>query len=476
MYKKHIALKPIITTLLFVGLCTMQSFSVANAEELNNRSAFGNITEQGGARRISDDEMNSFKTMLINNGIKNVILLIGDGMGDSEITIARNYAQGASSAFQGLDALPHTGSITTYTLDKQSRHINHVADSASSATAWATGIKSYNGAIGVDVNGVAHPNLIEIAKGLGIATGNVTTAEIQDATPAALLAHVTARQCYGPEATSKLCPSNALEQGGAGSITEQMLVSSPDVVFGGGKKTFTETAKAGVYKDQTLLSQAQQRGFIIVENLEAMNALSVKNSKQPVIGLFASGNMPVRWLGPKAVYGGNTAHPPVTCQDNLQRTSDIPNLAQMTSKAIELLNVNPKGFFLQVEGASIDKQDHAANPCGQIGETVDLDEAVQVALDFAQTNGETLVIVTADHAHTSQLIPNNAKAPGLTQTLRAKDGSLMTITYGTSETDSQEHTGSQIRIAAYGPGAPIFSGLIDQTDIFFIIKQALSAK
>lgn len=207
-----------------------------------------------------------------------------------------------------------------------------------------------------------------------------------------------------------------------------------------------------------------------------MNVLSVQNTGKPVIGLFAPGNMPVRWLGPKAIHGGNSTDKPVICQDNPQRTADIPNLAQMTSKAIELLNVNSNGFFLQVEGASIDKQDHAANPCGQIGETVDLDEAVQVALDFARADGKTLVIVTADHAHTSQLIPNNAQAPGLTQTLVSRDGSLMTVTYGTSETDSQEHTGAQIRIAAYGPGAHLVSGLIDQTDIFFIIEQVLIAK
>ena len=150
----------------------------------------------------------------------------------------------------------------------------------------------------------------------------------------------------------------------------------------------------------------------------------------------------------------------------------------MTSKAIELLNVNDQGFFLQVEGASIDKQDHAANPCGQIGETVDLDEAVQVALEFARQDGNTLVIVTADHAHTSQMIPNEAEAPGLSQILMTKDGTPMTVTYGTSESngDDQEHTGAQIRVAAYGPYAANFTGLIDQTDIFYVIQDALGLK
>ena len=96
----------------------------------------------------------------------------------------------------------------------------------------------------------------------------------------------------------------------------------------------------------------------------------------------------------------------------------------MTAKAIELLEArsdgNENGFFLQVEGASIDKQDHAANPCGQIGETVDLDEAVQVALAFAKDRGDTLVIVTADHAHTSQIVDPTDVSPGLTAALVTK--------------------------------------------------------
>lgn len=118
-------------------------------------------------------------------------------MGDSEITAARNFAEGAGGYFKGLDALPITGQYTHYSLDKKTRLPNYVTDSAASASEWATGVKTYNGAIGVDLDGKPHDNLLELAKKKGLATGNVTTAEIQDATPAALLAHVTARKCYG---------------------------------------------------------------------------------------------------------------------------------------------------------------------------------------------------------------------------------------------------------------------------------------
>ncbi|PLK81094.1 alkaline phosphatase, partial [Klebsiella pneumoniae] len=152
---------------------------------------------------------------------KNVILLIGDGMGDSEITAARNYAEGAGGFFKGIDALPLTGQYTHYSLDKKTGKPDYVTDSAASATAWTTGVKTYNGALGVDIHENAHQTILELAKAAGLATGNVSTAELQDATPAALVAHVTSRKCYGPTVTSEKCPSNALEKGGKGSITEQ---------------------------------------------------------------------------------------------------------------------------------------------------------------------------------------------------------------------------------------------------------------
>lgn len=207
-----------------------------------------------------------------------------------------------------------------------------------------------------------------------------------------------------------------------------------------------------------------------------MNAVTAASQSKPVLGLFADGNMPVRWQGPKASYHGNLDKPVVTCEPNAQRGAGVPTLAQMTDKAIQLLSKNKNGFFLQVEGASIDKQDHAANPCGQFGETVDLDEAVQKALEFARRDGNTLVIVTADHAHSSQIVENGAKAPGLTQALNTKDNAVMTISYGNSEEESQGHTGTQLRIAAYGPHAANVVGLTDQTDLFYTMKNAMGLK
>ncbi len=208
------------------------------------------------------------------------------GMGDSEITVARNYAEGAGGFFAGIDALPITGQYTHYALSKDTGKPAYVTDSAASATAWSTGVKTYNGALGVDIKEQPHQTILELAKANGLATGNVSTSEIQDATPAALVSHVTGRKCYGPVATAKSCASNALENGGAGSITEQYLAARADLVLGGGSKTFEETAAAGEYEGKTLMEQATAMGFTIVTTADELQALTVANQDKPVIGLL----------------------------------------------------------------------------------------------------------------------------------------------------------------------------------------------
>lgn len=465
------------------------------APPLLDPMATGTLSEHGGATRAGDNRAQLIADSIRNSGARNVILLIGDGMGDSEITVARNYARGAGGAFAALDAFPLTGQYTHYSLTKDGKP-SYVTDSAASGSAWATGTKTYNGAISVDIAGHDQKTLLQLAKEAGKATGDISTAEVQDATPAVQVAHVASRRCYGPEETSAKCPTNALEHGGAGSITEQLLTTRADLVFGGGAKTFQQVAKAGDHQGKTLEVQAKERGFHIVRTADELAATTAASQDAPLLGLFADGNMPTRWTGPVASRGGYL-EPAVECTDNAARSAAVPTLATMTKKSIELLGHNENGFFLQVEGASIDKQDHAANPCGQIGETVDLDEAAQVALDFARQSKDTLVIVTADHAHSSQVVESmtaqdvqaaadeakvswpiarDAIYPGLTRVLRGKDGAPLTVSYGTSDNLDvldQGHTGSQLRIAGYGPGAANVVGLSDQTDLFFTIVRAL---
>jgi len=428
--------------------------------------------DNGGATRNESDRTDALRQAILDSDAKNVILLIGDGMGDSEITVARNYAEGAGGRFAGIDALPLTGSYTTYSL-KADGTPDYVTDSAASGTGWATGTKSYDGAIGVDISGQAQDSLLQLAKANGKKTGNVSTAEIQDATPAVQVASVTGRKCYGPSSTTQKCPTNALENGGEGSISEQLLDTRPDVTLGGGATTFDEKAVAGPWKDKTLWEQAEDRGYQVVRDVAELDGVTAVDQTAPLLGLFTPGNFPVRWEGPAADHADASGNIPTgVCEENPERLASGLSLSALTDKAIDLLD-NEDGFFLQVEGASIDKQDHAANACGQIGETVDLDEAVQVALDFAEEDGDTLVIVTADHAHTSQIV--DSPTPGLNVSLTTVDGNQMIVAYNTSEKGgSQQHTGTQVRIAGFGPGAANVTGLTDQTDLFFTSADALS--
>jgi alkaline phosphatase/streptomycin-6-phosphatase len=186
--------------------------------------------------------------------------------------------------------------------------------------------------------------------------------------------------------------------------------------------------------------------------------------------------MSLEWTGNPATPDPGT--PPQRCIEN-QRPSIEPSLSDMTRKAIQLLELPPgsthkQGFFLQIEGASIDKRDHAADPCGQIGETIAFDRAVQVGLDYAATHPDTLIIVTADHGQTSQIVPLGAHSPGVAATLITGEGGQMKVAYATNfPGEGQEHTGIQVRIAAQGPNAQRVLGVTNQTDLFYTMAEAL---
>lgn len=482
-----------------------------------NGKPVAELAKHGGAQRIAT---------IGNKNAKNVILFLGDGMGDSEITVARDYLKGANGHFDGLDAVGQpsalddvqagTGQYTTFSVGNGSKDsavgkdgdgklvanpnpgkLTPVTDSSASGSAWATGTKTYNNAVDVDIYGNPQLNLFELAKAAGKATGNVTTAEIQDATPAVLESHSSERACYGPQGktdgtsnnASKQCLINQLkENGGIGSISEQLLDTRADVTIGGGSKYFRQTVQGGEYKGKTVWEQAKEMGFQTVENdPAAMNALQYKDG-QPVLALMSDGNMPTKFNPSKATDKdpAKDANPTVCTPNADWLGNQGSSLKDMTKKALDLLNDNPNGqkngFFLQVEGASIDKQDHAGNACGQIGETDDFDQAIAYAMQNVDLKN-TLVIVTADHAHTSQIL-NAQPAYALSTVLKTADGNNMVVSYGTAQEDSRdtdggynggdmEHTGTQLRIAASGPGAQRVIGLTDQTDNFYTIAGAL---
>ncbi|HZR25870.1 MAG TPA: alkaline phosphatase [Vicinamibacterales bacterium] len=418
------------------------------------------------------DRTSAIRERLNDRQARNVILFIGDGMGDSEITLARNYAVGAAGRL-ALDTLTFTGAYTTYSVDEQfPDRPNYVTDSAASGTGWATGSKTSNGRISTTAGTDQDlKTILEIAQERGYKTGDVTTAELTDATPAVLASHVAMRSCQGPQDMTA-CPQDRKSAGGPGSIAEQEIEHGVDVLMGGGRSRFEQATDEG----PLVLQRAIAKGYRIVT---AAAGLEYVQAGQRVLGLFASGNMTTEWNGAEALpYPSNLAHPQI-CETN-HRPANEPSLAEMTTKAIELLDrpsSDGPGFFLQVEGASIDKQDHAANPCGQIGETVAFDRAISVGLEFARTHPDTLVVVTADHGHTSQIIsiPTDAHPPvGLVSALQTKDNATMVVSYATAPFhQSQDHTGTQVRVAAEGPQAANVLGVIDQTDLFRLLQNAL---
>ncbi|MGT2426041.1 alkaline phosphatase [Amnibacterium kyonggiense] len=417
------------------------------------------------------DNTDAARHAVVGGKARNVILLIGDGMGDSEITIARNYQVGAAGRL-AMDTLPLTGEYTTYALNQETGKPDYVTDSAASGTGWSTGTKTYNGAISVDLRGAPKATILELAKKAGYRTGNVTTAEVQDATPAVLESHVVDRDCKGPVATTAECAVNAKEHGGAGSISEQEVATRADVLLGGGAAYFGETVTAGRFAGRTVLESAKRSGYQTVGTATELARVS-PHSKDPVLGTFAPNNMDLEWTGPTPAKTGTAA---TTCRVNTARTASQPHLSTMASKALQILDTRSKhakkGFFLQIEGASIDKQDHAANPCGQIGETVEFDRSVKLALAYQAKHEDTLVVVTADHGHTSQIVEGPTE--GVTATLTTHDGAPMTISYATAPiTGSQQHTGTEVRIAAKGPQAANVLGVTNQTDLNTTMRRAL---
>ena len=448
-------------------------------------AGLGLVTSGALLRADRDDRGRDLRDAIDGGRAKNVILFLGDGMGDSEITVARNYQAGANGRLW-MDTLPLTGAYTTYALQESNPSlIDYVTDSAASGTGWATGFKTSNGRIssvaGTGSAVTRYATILEMAQRAGFKTGNVSTAEITDATPAVLDSHINDRGCQGP-ANMATCGPSRKESGGPGSIAEQTVDHHVNVVLGGGLARFQQLITGGPHVGKTVVQSAQLQGYQVV--FDAANLAGANADR--VLGLFNAGNMSLEWSGLQATPFPGTGLPGgQTCSEN-QRPVNEPSLADMTSKAIDLLDdgngrhgSKERGFFLQVEGASIDKQDHVEFPCQQIGETIAFDRAIRVGLNFAKNHPDTLIIVTADHAHTSQIVPVPGNEPlgrpGTLSTLLTKgDRSLMTINYATRpHGQSQDHTGSQVRIAAQGPQGASIVGVTNQTDLFHTMARAL---
>jgi alkaline phosphatase len=295
---------------------------------------------------------------------KNVILLIGDGMGPSHFGAAWLYSNrvlGKDLRMAEAMKAGHTAYLVNDTADAI------VTESAAAAGQIATGQRMTARAISMAADGKTPvKTVMETLKSRGLATGLVTTSGITDATPAAFAAHVAHR-------------SDEM------SVAEQELKFGVDVLMGGRKQFFLPEVSAGKRKDgRNLLDEARATGYIVVGDAEELKA--AQGAK--ILGLFNMGNMAYE----------------------IDRAATMePSLAEMTAKTLAVLSRNPKGFFAMIEGGRIDHAAHRNDAPGTIRDTLAFDEAVGVALEFARKNPDTLLIVTADHETAGMALIGHSK-------------------------------------------------------------------
>lgn len=444
---------------------------------------------------------------------KNVILFVGDGMGIATITAARIYA-GQAKGVDGesyrlaMEQLPSSAFSKTYTHDSQ------VADSAPTAAAMTTGVKSYNGSLGItqktnmqdcaSAKTTHADSLWEIAEDAGLATGVISTARFTHATPAATYAKTTQRDW---EDDSNVSPEG--KAAGCLDIASQFLAWSHgdgmEVVLAGGRAQFLPNtmmdpeyvAQKGYRTDgRNLMTEwkAKAANRTTVTDKAGFDAFDWNGSGQ-ILGLFEPSHM----------------------QYDLDRNATAePSLAEMTTHAIKRLSKNPRGYVLMVEGGRVDHGLHAGNAARALGDAKALDEAVAAAV-AATNKADTLIIVTADHSHTLMIqgypdrgnpILGLVKEGGaLTKGLDGKPYTTLSFANGpgsickeqpdtkwlcdradltnvdTTTKDflqqsltplgSETHGGEDVAIFAGGPGANLFSGAVEQNEIFHVMAKSL---
>ncbi len=319
--------------------------------------------------------------------VKNIILMIGDGMGTAQVYSGYVYNKGNLN----MQRFKTGGFSITYST-------SFVTDSGAGGTAIATGKKTYNGAIGVDSTGQPAKTILEWAEEKGKATGLVSTCAVTHATPASFISHQAKRSDYE-------------------LIAADFLKTDIDLFIGGGKNHFDKR------KDKSnLIQQLKEKGYQVVYTTHDLKTVP----SMPVAALLDTVHQP-RWSEGRG-----------------------DQLTESVGEALRLLSDDPDGFFLMVEGSQIDWGAHANNIGFVAQEVADFDRAIGVVLDFAEQDGETLVIVTADH-ETGGLTINDGKIPS---------GEM------TSQFTTKDHTGVMVPLFAYGPHCETFGGMQQNTDIF----------
>ena len=327
--------------------------------------------------------------------VRNVILLIGDGMGLYHPYAAYTVNKGSLSIFERAQFV---GIVKTSAAD------DYTADSAAAGTAIASGVKTNPGVLGQLHDGIPVKTLLEYAADNDMATGIVVTCELTHATPAAFVAHVDGRS------------ENE-------NIALAFAQSKIDVAIGGGRKFFEDRTDS-----INLSDEMRTKGFQVVYTLD-----EVKNVKEGKLLALLAEVSPERYPARGEM------------------------LLDGVTTAINILSQNKKGFFLMIEGSQIDWASHGNNQEEVVGEMLDFDRAAKIAFDFAERDGQTLVIVMADH-----------ETGGMSIT----DGNLQTGEL-TTHFSSTGHTGVPVPVYAFGPGAERFSGVYENTEIFSKVMELL---
>jgi alkaline phosphatase len=438
---------------------------------------------------------------------KNIIFFLGDGMGPSTVTASRIYKYGEAGSLN-MDALERTARIKTFSNDAQT------TDSAPSMAAYMTGVKmnnevismssetiatppgkDANGNLGVNncaaSNGTSVPTILELAKAKGKAVGSITTTELTHATPAATFSHICNRNAQYAIAAQAV-------PGGAGYNTA--LGDGVDVLMGGGRNHFlpydAATQKQGRADGRNLLTELAAKGYTVAATRADM--LAAPNGKK-FIGLYSSKSHLEYELD-------RAATPPVG------EGATQPSLAEMTTKAMDLLSQNGNGYFLMVEGGRIDHALHGINAKRALVDTIAFDDAVKAALDKARltdpTLANTLIVVTADHDHTlafngygkrgNPILDINRDYKTGQPSKDADGNTYTTLVFGNGpnrpdlrtnldsatvladnylqETGvrlaSETHGGGDVKLLSTGAGSKTFKGTIDNTKVFSLLKSA----
>jgi len=392
------------------------------------------------------------------HGPRNVILVNGDGMAAAHREAAR-LAQVGFDGELAMDDLPVTGLQTTDPRDPEAT----VTDSAAAASAWATGSKTYNGAISVDVDGNPLPTLGQEVEEAGKAAGIVTTAQVTDASPAAFFA-------------------NTVDRGLQDQIAEQYLqISRPEVILGGGEDWWLPAGQPGAFPDAPaedpsegsrgaqgdLIAQAQDLGYEYVTDAEDLAAAD----SPLLLGLFANQEM----FQQEPEEQGDVYSPVVP-------------LADMTSKALDVLSHDEDGFLLVVEEEAVDEFSHANNGARMLQAMAELEKAVQVARDYVAEHPDTLLIVTGDHECGGLTIEDVDAAdesgvggtldgtPAVEDQISGEDGP-----FAVADSEKQfvldwttaGHTGAPTVVTAEGPGSEDLIGYYPNTHLHEVMHDVL---